>query len=74
VRACVCMRGCADPSIAVGRAKFNYFDADPALFETVAALERVCVRHGVSLAAAVSGLERAGLPCMPTTPVKYFNT
>lgn len=31
--------------------KFNYFDAAPELIERVEALERVCLRHGTSLAA-----------------------
>ena len=34
------------------RAKYNYFDAEPELHEKVVALEAVCAKHSVPLAAA----------------------
>ena len=46
-------RGQAGGSAALQtRAKYNYFDAAPELHEKVVALEAVCAKHSVPLAAA----------------------
>ena len=46
-------RGQAGGSAALQtRAKYNYFDAAPELHEKVVALEAVCAKHNVPLAAA----------------------